>query len=305
MNAAVHYVVISYNTSALLENLLRYFQSAAPGHRFRVTVVDNASADGSADLAGRFPGVSVIRLPENLGYAAAVNAAFRENESPYFCVLNTDVILNDQALRECHRFLETHGEAAAVSPLVLWPDGRLQNFWFQLRIPVLCSEYLRKLFTISMRRRLTRPGAPPARLDGLKGAFLFLRAFAFAREREIFDEDYFFYFEDTDLAFRMKQRKMPCFALPGASIVHIGAQSPLPVKSELFYLNKYRCYEKRLSGFWRWYVRVHESTRIRRKAFLYGVVGLFWKRERVRAKRAGYLLELKYYKSRGKATAGV
>lgn len=288
----VHFVIVSYNTRALLKDLLDYFDRAVLPFPFQVTVVDNASSDASPDEVRAHPRAALVANERNTGYGAAVNAGFRRSDAAYVCVLNTDVILSDGALSACHDFLEHRPDAAGASPVVRWPDGRLQTFWIGFGPGILGLDLLRKLANMRVRRRL-RHSRKPVRTDGVKGAFLFLRSGPFRESGRIFDEDYFFYFEDTDLALRMRRAGLKFFILPGCDVVHLGGQSPSSARTELFMRNRYRFFHKNLRGWNRWLALAWERYRVYRKILYYGAAALFTKSDRIAMKLGTYRTELR------------
>ncbi|MBP7866504.1 MAG: glycosyltransferase family 2 protein [Acidobacteria bacterium] len=288
----VHFVIVSYNTRALLGDLLDYFDRASLPFPFTVTVVDNASADGSPDVVRDHPRATLVANDRNTGYGAAVNAGFRQSDAAYVCVLNTDVVLTDGALAACHAFLEGRPDASGVSPVVRWPDGRLQTFWIGFGFGILGLDLLRKLSNMRMRRRLRR-SRKPVRTDGVKGAFLFLRSAPFRTSKAIFDEDYFFYFEDTDLALRMRRAGLKTYILTRIDIVHLGGQSPSSLKTELFLRNRHRFFHKNLKGWNRWLALAWERYRVYRKILYYGTAALFTKSDRIAMKLGTYRTELR------------
>lgn len=288
----VHFVIVSYNTRTLLKDLLDYFDHADLPFPFRVTVVDNASSDGSPDEVRTHPRAALVANERNTGYGSAVNAGFRTSDAAYVCVLNTDVILSDTALAACHDFLQRWPDAAGVSPVVRWPDGRLQSFWIGFGFGILGLDLLRKLSNMRMRRRL-RTSRKPLRTDGVKGAFLFLRSEPFRASGEIFDEDYFFYFEDTDLALRLRRAGLRFYILPGIDIVHLGGQSPSSARTDLFMRNRYRFFHKNLKGWNRRLALAWERYRVYRKILYYGTAALFSKSDRIAMKLGIYRTELR------------
>src|SRR5262249_498637 len=100
-------VVLSWNTRELLLACLRALFAEQPRHGPEVSVVDNASADGSADaVAAAFPQVQVIRNAENRLYAAANNQGARAGSGEYVCLLNSDTEVRPQALDTLVDFLQ-------------------------------------------------------------------------------------------------------------------------------------------------------------------------------------------------------
>ncbi len=87
-------VIVSYNTRSDLENCLQSLHDHPPHVSHEIVVVDNASRDGSVEaVRARWPGVTVIALNSNVGFASANNAAIRRTESELLLLLNSDTIV--------------------------------------------------------------------------------------------------------------------------------------------------------------------------------------------------------------------
>ena len=81
-------IIPTFNGRAVLETCLLSLSAQAFAD-FETVVVDNGSADGTAEmLSDRFPRVRVIRFPENTGFARAVNAGIRATVAPFLILLN-------------------------------------------------------------------------------------------------------------------------------------------------------------------------------------------------------------------------
>ena len=86
-------VIVSFNARADLERCLQSLHEAPPARSHEVIVVDNASADGSADAARRWPGVRVIETGANLGFACGTNIGIRASSGTNLLLLNSDTIV--------------------------------------------------------------------------------------------------------------------------------------------------------------------------------------------------------------------
>ena len=82
-----------------------------------MVVVDNASRDGSADgLDERYPGVEVVRLPENTGFAAANNLGLRRTTSEFVLLLNADTVVHPGAIEAMVAAAAIEGDIAFLPP---------------------------------------------------------------------------------------------------------------------------------------------------------------------------------------------
>lgn len=184
---------------------------------FAVLVVDNGSTDGTVlYLEREWPAVNVLVLPENLGFAAAVNRGVAATEGEYVALLNNDVELDSGWLDELVSALDTYPEAASATPKLLsYHDRtRLDGAGDELSWSGVCS-----------RRGYGQPDtgqfdAPGEAFSACGGASLYRRS---ALERiGPFDEDLFAYLEDVDWGFRARLAGYGCRYVPGALAYHMG-----------------------------------------------------------------------------------
>jgi GT2 family glycosyltransferase len=138
--------------------------------------------------------------------------------------------------------MEDNGAVGMCTPVVRYNDGRMQLFFFKFSLLFCYWEFLAKLYSKLLKLRIARR-RHPMEIDGITGALLFLRR-AYIESDDLFDEDFFFYFEDTDLAYRWKKRGYTSYVLPAHSITHLGGQSGKGRNNTLFYGGKYLFLEK-------------------------------------------------------------
>src|SRR6478672_5921127 len=116
--ARVAAVVVTHNGQRFLSSCLRSLLDSTPG--LEVMLVDNASTDGTADLARReFSGIGVFAVARNLGYGRAINLAAQQNAAEYLAILNQDVVSRPDWIQRLVEALEADQSAALATPLVL------------------------------------------------------------------------------------------------------------------------------------------------------------------------------------------
>ena len=224
-------IVISWNTRELLGRCLAAVGRDGAALAPEVIVVDNASADGSADLvASRFPEARLIRNPDNRGFGRACNQALALATGEAILFLNPDAEPCAGSLTQLVGFLEARSDVGAVGPLLLTANGEpgLTYGYF----PSIATALLPLLSPLA--RFLPRPsdlhalGVVPAKLppdapirdvDYLCGAALVVRRDLLARLGG-FDERFFLYFEETDLCRRIHAAGHRVVLLPAARALH-------------------------------------------------------------------------------------
>ncbi|HUF12920.1 MAG TPA: glycosyltransferase family 2 protein [Longimicrobiales bacterium] len=205
-------IIVSYRTRDALDRCLRALRTALPAGA-EVIVVDNASADGSAELVRReHPSVDLIALETNRGFAAGVNAGVAASTAPLVLVLNPDVEVEQGALERLLRTAADEPRAAGVSPLLIGDDGRPQS-WLYRRFPTLPQVLLFWTSLAPLARRIpalrrrwlehdTRARGV-LQVDQLPGGAMLLRRDALDAIGPL-DEDYFMWFEDVDWSTRAR-----------------------------------------------------------------------------------------------------
>lgn len=182
---------------------------------FEVVVVDNGSADDSvAYLAERFPAVRVIANAENRGFAAATNQGIRAGESRYVATLNNDTEVDPGWLAALVAAMERAPDVGMCASTMLFAD----------RPGVINSTGIAiDRVGIAWDRRGGEPDNPAATLPEeifgpCAGAALYRREMLDAVG--LFDEDFFAYMEDVDLAWRARAAGWRCLYVPQARVLH-------------------------------------------------------------------------------------
>jgi GT2 family glycosyltransferase len=193
-----------------------------------IVVVDNASSDGSADAARRWP-VRVIEAGANRGFAAANNIGIRASSGARLLLLNGDTIVPPGAIDRLVSEMDAHPEAAVVGPRLVDADGRAELSFGRMISP------LAELRQQRLMRRLAR--RVPAALatveamtkreqwpDWVTGACLLVRR-ADAEAVGLLDERYFMYTEDVDFCAAIRARGGRVLFTPRVEIVHLRGRS--------------------------------------------------------------------------------
>ena len=226
-------VFLSYNTRDLTRQALSSVLAAAEGLAVEIFVVDNASADGSADMvAEEFPQVKLICNEANVGFAAGNNVALRQVAGEYALLINTDTIVRRDALRTMVEFMDAHPEAGACGCKILDPDGTLQldsRRGFPTPLAAFCKmSGLSRLFPkhplIAHYHMTYLDPEQTAEVEVLSGSCMMVRKSAMDQVG-LLDEDYFMYGEDIDWCYRFHQADWKIYYVPTTEIIHFRGES--------------------------------------------------------------------------------
>jgi GT2 family glycosyltransferase len=229
--APVTVIIVNYKTPDLtLRALTALFESdVLPA---QVIVVDNNSGDDTLDqVRAKFPSVECIAHTENLGFAKANNDAMRHlAREKYIWLLNSDTETGRQTLRQLTHYMDLHPGIGAISPQLVYPDRTWQSVGGFFPTPFNVFRYLFPIMSFlppSIRRRVHDLALYPQEIsdDGLKleyvtGAAMFLRRSALDAVG-LLGEDYFMYFEETDLCWRLHTAGWLIEAVATDPVMHV------------------------------------------------------------------------------------
>jgi len=219
---AVSLVIVNWNGRHLLEECLPSVVALAyPRERVEHIVVDNASTDDSVQwLAKEWPSVRVLRSEVNLGFAAAANRGAVAGGGEVIAFLNNDLRVEPTWLGHMVEALITSGAAAAGSCVLDW-EGRRYDF----------GGAAMNFAGHAVSRRHGQPYVP---VESPPVAALFACGAAMVVDRARFlasggfDPDYFAYFEDVDLGWRLWVEGARVIYVPSTRAFHRHHGSGMP-----------------------------------------------------------------------------
>ncbi len=221
-------IIVNWNTRELLRNCLAsIYGTLGETVSFETFIVDNGSTDGSQNMVKEeFPRVRLIENETNRGFAAANNQALATMSGRYALLLNSDSVLAENAASELFRFMENFPEAGMACGQLLNADGSKQNSIAPFPTPLTLMVNLSLLEYLFPKRYPSKRYRhnTPIEIESGVGACLILRRKALDQVG-LFDERYFFFFEETDLALRMRHAGWKVYHVPTARIYHYQGQS--------------------------------------------------------------------------------
>jgi len=220
--ASVAVVIPSWNSACLLPRCLDSL--AGQGEGLELMVVDNGSRDGSLELL-RERGVPHVSLPENVGFAAAVNLGVARTQAPMVLALNADTALEPGCVKRLLEALESDPGLGGAQPRILQleaADGEVESARLYSRGMVLSADG--RAFEEGAGEAQDSRSATSREIFGVCGAACLLRRELFERLGG-YDERYFAFYEDVDLNVRAQIAGWRFAYVPEAVVWHVGNAS--------------------------------------------------------------------------------
>lgn len=216
--------IVTYNNISTIAKTLETLFDETQNVDFKLYVVDNGSQDGTPEyIEKNFSQVSVIRNEKNVGFGAGHNIVINSIDSSYHAIINPDIVLKENAIKKMVDYMEENTDIGLLSPRICFPDGRDQ---------ILGKRNPQLKYLVASRLRGDEPSkllreyamldcdlSKPVRIENATGCFMLLRT-DLIKKIGGFDEGYFMYFEDADLARRVNEVSK-CVYYPHAIVNHV------------------------------------------------------------------------------------
>ena len=193
--------------------------------RPQLWVVDNGSADGSLQrLAAALPGVGLLDTGRNLGFAAGCNVGIRaalEAGADFVLLVNSDAVLAPDALEKLLDAAAANPHAGVVAPVIVSreePD-RVASAGIRFSLTTGRMRHIAAGRPVSLL-----PPAPVHHVDAVSGCVMLVRRRAFEKAG-VFDEAFFFSFEDIEFCLRVRRAGFDVLCVPDAVAYHEGGRS--------------------------------------------------------------------------------
>ncbi|HPE52267.1 glycosyltransferase family 2 protein, partial [Methanothrix sp.] len=204
-------IVLNYNGKGFLNSCLSSLASQTYSD-FEVIVVDNGSRDGSPEyIEENYPWVRLAKNDENLGFAGGTNVGIRAAKGEFVITLNNDSRADSRFIEELIKPM-ADPEVGVCAAKMLFPDGRINSAG--ICISRSGAAWDRGMFEPDRGQYEFVEEV----FGACAGAALYRREML--DEIGLFDEDFFLYLEDVDLAFRARLAGWKCLYVPGARVIH-------------------------------------------------------------------------------------
>lgn len=225
-------VILCWNDIKVVGDCLKSIYDTTRSTNFEVIVSDNGSTDGTIEyIRKNFPQVRLIENGVNLRFAKGNNVGFRVAQGDYVLILNPDTIIHEGTLDKLVVFADRHPEAGAFGCRVLNTDGSYQGCVRPLSTvrsewcAALCVSFLAHLSDwFNPGIYVDWHGETERTVGWLAGCFILVRR-GLLESLGGFDEQFFYYYEDTDLCRRIWESGYSILYTPEFSITHLKGQS--------------------------------------------------------------------------------
>ncbi len=217
-------VIVAFRSRELLGRCLDSLLSWPPADGLNVTVVDNASGDGTVEMVREhYPDVTVLPQADNLGFATATNIGIRSGQAPYVLALNPDAAVAEGTLQILIDRMDADPDIGCSGPALFREDGSFDHAARRgFPTPLSALGHFTGVGRHLDSGPLAGYRAPEVErgpVDAVNGAFMLLRRDAL-EQIGLFDEGYWMYMEDLDLNRRLADAGWITWYEPGVRAVH-------------------------------------------------------------------------------------
>lgn len=226
----VSIIIINYKTFGIttqcIDSVIRHTQRTS----YEIILVENGTGEFTSEHTARWgSAVKLVVSEQNLGFAGGNNLGLAAATGKYILLLNSDTYLTDDAISATVDFLQEHPDAGAVSPRLVYPDGRTQSIaqrfpsaWYGLIELLRLQKLLGKQTAGKLLLGPFFDHNSTVRADWVWGAALMIpRAVLDQLPGKQLDEQYFMYWEDVQWCKDIRSLGYEIYFFAGATIVHI------------------------------------------------------------------------------------
>jgi len=238
-------IIINYNTFALTHKCIETVYRFTKNIDFEIILVDNASTECDVEIFKQdFPNITLLKSAQNVGFAKGNNLGIQQAKGEYILLLNSDIELVENSIYSCVEFLKNNPKVGVVSPMLIYPDGRIQSVankfpsikyelveLFRLHKFLLPKDYLLGYYFDHKENK---------KVDWVWGAF-------YLTKREIINQfpekklpdNYFMYFEDVAWCYEIKSMGYEIHYIATTKAIHHLSASSKKDKTKVFNTAKF------------------------------------------------------------------
>ena len=254
-------IIVTFNSRADIDACLRSLTDGIHIDR-EIVVVDSASTDGTAaHIRERWPGMRLVALGANLGFARASNIGIQQTFGDLVLLLNPDTVVRPGAIDRLVAALERDPKSAVAGPRIVDDDGHAELSFGPMVSPA--ADVRQKILTMGATRRLALIRVVVERMtrrmryvDWVTGACLLAHR-ADLEAVGLLDERFFLYLEDVDLCASIRSRGRRILFVADVEVVHRRGASADPAAREAAYRHSYLAFYQKHHPRWAPLVRAY------------------------------------------------
>lgn len=246
---AVTINLVTYNSAANIRHCLQSIRIQSYPN-VELMVLDNASSDDTVGIVQHYaPDATIIREDRNTGFASAHNRIIRQSRSDYVLVLNDDCSLESNYIETLVHYMEKHPDAGSITGM-LYRVSSLTDIHTRGSIDTLglCISPSFHVANIGPREGKNFHPNEPISVFGVSATAALYRRKALeqcaiiseanTQEKQYFDEQFFIYKEDIDLAARLYRSGWNAYGIPAAVGYHIRSTAPKSFQRNAVWINQ-------------------------------------------------------------------
>jgi GT2 family glycosyltransferase len=230
--------IINHSNPQMLRDCIASIYATTRLMTFEIWVVDNATDQRLIkEIQYEFPQVKWIFNPHRLGFSANHNQVLNQALARYFCILNDDTVVHDNAMQRLVKFMDEHPKAGMAGPRLLNRDGSIQNSTF--RAKTIIGELIDVLQLPGEMNRLKLRGIDPAQYGGTEATVDWLLGACIVIRRETLQQvgalddvlSPIANCEEVDWCDRVRKSGCDVCFVPQSTVTHFGGQSLKPASA--------------------------------------------------------------------------
>ena len=200
-------IIVSYKSQKMIIRNLEIIK------KFPTIIINNSRSDKFNTLIDDFKNIKLITPDLNLGYGRANNLGVNQSKTPYFLIVNPDILLNEKLINTLYStFLNYKDDIGVVGPALF--DSNMK------RRTNGSISHVKKIRGSKLSSSINNIPEDNMCCDFLVGCCLFMKR-DFFMELGGFDKDFFMYFEDNDLCDRIIKNGKTVVEVPSAKVIHL------------------------------------------------------------------------------------
>ena len=200
-------IIVSYKSEKMITRNLEIIK------KFPTIIINNSRSDKFNTLIDDFKNIKLITPDLNLGYGRANNLGVNQSKTPYFLIVNPDILLNEKLINTLYStFLNYNDDIGVVGPSLY--DSNMK------RRTNGSISHVKKIRGSKLSSSINNIPEDNMCCDFLVGCCLFMKRDFFI-ELGGFDKDFFMYFEDNDLCDRIIKNGKTVVEVPSAKVIHL------------------------------------------------------------------------------------